>query len=154
MHQRISPTTKAWTLLGLAALICLGLGFNALAAADEKPVTDAVTAPSVVIKWDHSAQRMSTVEAAQAAQLMEQFRGQLEARMVATGRLAPVGELEVKSTPSGLKMAKATVDMMNFAVVRVDQEGQLVQACTDDPAATEELLTSPAPAAEQKMEEQ
>jgi hypothetical protein len=154
MHRRIFTSTKALALVASGVLVCLTLGFNAHAASGEKAATDTVTAPSALIKWDLSAQKMNTVEAAQAAQLMEQFRQQIEARFIATGRLEPSGEHQVQTTPSGLKRMKATVDMMSFAVVRTAEDGGLVQARVDDPESARELLDTPVATSEPAKEEQ
>jgi len=143
MHRRTFPKIKAVAVVGFCALVSLSLGLNASAASEQKPVADTVTAPSAMIKWDHSAQNMSTVEAAQAAQLLEQFRQKMEAGFVATGRLVPADELKGETMTSGLKKARATVDMLSFSVVRVGEDNELVQACTDGPAAAEELLATP-----------
>ena len=144
MILRTFPSTKTLGLLGLCTLVCLTLALNTAAAAEEKIVTDTVETPSALIKWDTSAQTMTNVEATQAALLMEQIRQQLEERFIATGRVSPAGEMKVETTASGLKKIKATVDMMSFAVVRVGDEGQLVQACAGDPEAARETIEAPA----------
>jgi len=125
------------------------LSLNAFAASGEE-ATDTVETPSAIIKWDTSGQTMTNVEAKQAAVLLEQIRGQLEERFLASGRLTTTEDMKVETTETGLKKLKATVDMMNFAVVRVGEEGQLVHSCSDTPEVVQEATQSSQPAQEEK----
>lgn len=98
---------------------------------EEKSQADRVYVMNgVTISWDLDRKQMREPTAQQAAQLAEQFRAWMEAKMGSDAGLPLATEVEVETLPNGVKRARLPAYLMNAVLVRVDDDGHLVEQCT------------------------
>lgn len=150
MPSNLQPRTALVWILALA----LALPAMLQAAGEEPAPGDEAVAPDartyalngVTITWDLEARRFRAPTAAEAARIAEEFSRMMAERFAhGQGALAPADtSLEVRTLPSGAKMVRVPVHLINASVVRQNAGGELQNLCLDGPAQAGATLSTPA----------